>query len=139
MSIPISQTDLLTALRKLSADDKAQLLEELAKPETPESTNESPCCSTCQSDIACLRAEVASLKSFVAKNCGSCCDSEEILDVGLECSGCPFAVDFASIIKYIMIAIFVITFFQSISRLINNASTTLQCPRSFTIPTGVGV
>jgi hypothetical protein len=55
----------------------------------------------------------------------------------LECSGCPFAVDFSSIIKYIMIAIFVITLFQSISRLINNASTTLQCPRPFTIPVGV--
>ena len=134
MSTPESQTDLLTALRKLSVDDRTQLLEELSKPEVPKSAD---CFSICQSDIACLRAEVASLKSFIAKNCGSCCDSEEILDVGLECSGCPFAVDFASIIKYIMIAIFVITFFQSISRLINNASTTLQCPRPFTIPTGV--
>jgi hypothetical protein len=125
----------------LSKEEKQCLLDELNKPEPEPETP--PCCTNCNEEISVLRKDLENLKLTLSNVSSKVSKISNILELELDpenkCSnlgGCPFGfgmaidIDFASIIRWVVIGISVFSILCSICRIFNSSVSgiTSRCP-----------
>lgn len=134
-----STSELLEAIKKLSNEDRLALIEALNKPEPEPELELSEIDKlrqelfNTQTELACLknrmdRKDIATLNTYTL---------EELEPVELEFeSCCPINFDIASIIKWFMIILIIISIIQSIMKIANSSriSSLVGSYKPFTFP-----
>jgi hypothetical protein len=140
MSISSSNTsELLEAIKKLSNEERTELIETLNKPEPepePELSETDKLRQelfNTQSELACLKNRIDRMENRNAVAQINTFTMEEPESVEFE-SCCPFSFDITSFIKWVMIIILVISIIQSIIKITKTSNITGSAFRPYTIP-----
>ena len=120
MSESNNTTALLEAIKKLSPEERCELIESLNKPEPePEMTETDKLRQelvNTRNEIAHLKHRIDSMDRMDSMNCMNHMESSIPMEVELE-SCCPFSFDISSFIKWVLIIVMLISVIQTISKI----------------------